>query len=435
MSEEVEKPEANENESESTVGSSLISALFNAAEPEEKPEEQPEEVDVGQVTDIGTFLNSENIEEDASPEPEQVEEVKEEEEEPSEKITSLDNSLFDDPEVVVPEAKDVEPEKSSEPKREETIEEDLSLSPEQEKRLQLASYAEENFSEHKGLAKKYKDFFIKQKAYIEQRLEEDPDVRLDETDHEYQKFLSRNRPKFENIEDVVEHRTRKKAKEEALSEITPELEKLKEEQRRQSIIPKVEKAKQDSLQSINEIIPSSMKDMIIEKGPEYAKDQDPVTFELVDRIITAHRDQVFAFHDITSGLVEFDRGNHNHVRLQAYLDNLQAGMPDRGGKKFVSIEEYDKLSAKDKQSAYTLTKEIAIEEMNKAAQRYINQEISALEDKLRKSGFVKTSQSAPSVTQSPTPKALKPQPRQGSPVATQQPKKSEGISVTSVLGF
>jgi hypothetical protein len=434
MSEEVEKPEVNESESESTVGSSLISALFNAAEPEEKPEEQPEEVDdVGQVTDIGTFLNSENIEEDASPEPEQVEEVKEEEE-PSEKITSLDNSLFDDPEVVVPEAKDVEPEKSSEPKQEE-IEEDLSLSPEQEKRLQLASYAEENFSEHKGLAKKYKDFFIKQKAYIEQRLEEDPDVRLDETDHEYQKFLSRNRPKFENIEDVVEHRTRKKAKEEALSEITPELEKLKEEQRRQSIIPKVEKAKQDSLQSINEIIPSSMKDMIIEKGPEYAKDQDPVTFELVDRIITAHRDQVFAFHDITSGLVEFDRGNHNHVRLQAYLDNLQAGMPDRGGKKFVSIEEYDKLSAKDKQSAYTLTKEIAIEEMNKAAQRYINQEISALEDKLRKSGFVKTSQSAPSVTQSPTPKALKPQPRQGSPVTTQQPKKSEGISVTSVLGF
>jgi hypothetical protein len=434
MSEEVEKPEVNESESESTVGSSLISALFNAAEPEEKPEEQPEKVDdVGQVTDIGTFLNSENIEEDASPEPEQVEEVKEEEE-PSEKITSLDNSLFDDPEVVVPEAKDVEPEKSSEPKQEE-IEEDLSLSPEQEKRLQLASYAEENFSEHKGLAKKYKDFFIKQKAYIEQRLEEDPDVRLDETDHEYQKFLSRNRPKFENIEDVVEHRTRKKAKEEALSEITPELEKLKEEQRRQSIIPKVEKAKQDSLQSINEIIPSSMKDMIIEKGPEYAKDQDPVTFELVDRIITAHRDQVFAFHDITSGLVEFDRGNHNHVRLQAYLDNLQAGMPDRGGKKFVSIEEYDKLSAKDKQSAYTLTKEIAIEEMNKAAQRYINQEISALEDKLRKSGFVKTSQSAPSVTQSPTPKALKPQPRQGSPVTTQQPKKSEGISVTSVLGF
>jgi hypothetical protein len=434
MSEEVEKPEVNESESESTVGSSLISALFNAAEPEEKPEEQPEEVDdVGQVTDIGTFLNSENIEEDTSPEPEQVEEVKEEEE-PSEKITSLDNSLFDDPEVVVPEAKDVEPEKSSEPKQEE-IEEDLSLSPEQEKRLQLASYAEENFSEHKGLAKKYKDFFIKQKAYIEQRLEEDPDVRLDETDHEYQKFLSRNRPKFENIEDVVEHRTRKKAKEEALSEITPELEKLKEEQRRQSIIPKVEKAKQDSLQSINEIIPSSMKDMIIEKGPEYAKDQDPVTFELVDRIITAHRDQVFAFHDITSGLVEFDRGNHNHVRLQAYLDNLQAGMPDRGGKKFVSIEEYDKLSAKDKQSAYTLTKEIAIEEMNKAAQRYINQEISALEDKLRKSGFVKTSQSAPSVTQSPTPKALKPQPRQGSPVTTQQPKKSEGISVTSVLGF
>lgn len=434
MSEEVEKPEVNESESESTVGSSLISALFNAAEPEEKPEEQPEEVDVGQVTDIGTFLNSENIEEDASPEPEQVEEVKKEEEEPGEKITSLDNSLFDDPEVVVPEAKDVEPEKSSEPKQEEPIEEDLSLSPEQEKRLQLASYAEENFSEHKGLAKKYNDFFIKQKAYIEQRLEEDPDVRLDETDHEYQKFLSRNRPKFENIEDVVEHRTRKKAKEEALSEITPELEKLKEEQRRQSIIPKVEKAKQDSLQSINEIIPSSMKDMIVEKGPEYAKDQDPVTFELVDRVITAHRDQVFAFHDITSGLVEFNRGNHNHVRLQAYLDNLQAGMPDRGGKKFVSIEEYDKLSAKDKQSAYTLTKEIAIEEMNKAAQRYINQEITALEDKLRKSGFVKTSQSAPSVTQS-TPKALKPQPRQGSPVTTQQPKKSEGISVTSVLGF
>jgi len=443
MSEEQEQPV----EDKENIGNSLMTALFDVVE-EKKPEgeakeEAPEpqsEYPQGPTT-LGDALNMQNEEpqeeEVKEPEPEPEPETEQTKEE-VERLERLDNSLFTSEEIE-PKKESVKEEPKEElkdlpPPEEEPREEEV-FTDDQTKRLEIAKYAEDNFSNYKGLTAKYKEFFRKQKEYLEKRLTEDPEAQLDDTDHEYQSFLKRNQPVFtqDDMEKVIEKRTMERAKEEAVKEIEPEIQRIKEEQRIQKILPEVNRLKEQTVKEIKDIIPDDMRSFLDEHGIDKAKEEDPVRFDIVDKIATAHRNSMFAFHEITQGLTAYDPSNQTHIRLATWLDQMQATMPDKDGKKFVPIQEYQGLPKKDKAKSYTITPEDVLASAKEAAKRYINSEINQLDERLRKSGYVKST--ANEQVGSVQPKPRKPIPRQGHTASVEKQKEDKKNSVASVLGY
>jgi hypothetical protein len=423
-----------EEQKEENVGSSLVSALFEAAEkPQEEQTEQiteaSEEMTVYGLSDAIDMSQDQPVSEPTEPVEEKVEEKKED------TLSKLDKSLFDEVELQEPEG---QPE--PEPLPEEPAQEEQALgwlTEDQKKRLELVEFAESNFDEYKGKKAEYVEFFKAQKDYLDSRIADDPDAPLDETDHDYQRFLKRKKPKFDqdDLEKVVELRTRQLAKQEALDELKPQLDELKNEQRRQQILPTVEKLKKATLDQVKTMIPESMREVIESEGPQVAYDKNPAEFEIVNRIVTSHQKAMFAFHEISQGLSPYDPANRDHVRLASYIDQLEASMPDRDGKKYVSITRYPELSPKERAKSYTLSAEEIVEQANISAQKFINQELNAFEEKLRKSGFVRTGQSPAQQQVTPAPRPVKPQPRQGASVQRAQSESAERNPVMSALGF
>jgi hypothetical protein len=430
-----EQAERNEN-----VGSSLMSALFekiDTEEPQQEQQEQPQEEqqdDELNVYGLSDAIDMSNAEQE---EPEQKDEpVVEQEEQEQEALTKYDKTLFEEVEVPA-----VEPEQESEEPVQEVVQEqeDLTwLTTDQKKRLELVEFAEDNFEEYKGKKSQYLQFFKDQKDYLDKRLEEDPNSALDDSDYDYQNFLKRKKPQFsqDDLERVVELRTRKLAKQEAMEELKPELDAIKQEQKKQQVKPIVESLKEQTLSDIRSMVPEDMRKKLESEGAKAAYEANPVQYEIVNRITTAHQKAMFALHEISQGLSSYDPTNKDHIRLASFISSLEASMPEKDGMKYSPMHEYHNLSDAEKQKVYTLTTEEVKEHANKSAQKFINKEINNFEDKLRKSGYTKAGRQPVATQQTAAPRPVKPQPRQGptvnTPVATEQSQKNP---VLSALGL
>lgn len=413
-----------------------MSALFEKVDteqeqPQEQPQPQDDELSVYGLSDAIDMSNAEQV----SVQEEEPSVTEDKKEESKEALTKFDKTLFEEVEVSteVP-----EPEPESEPVQETVQEEDLSwLTPDQGKRLELVEFAEGNFEEYKGKKSQYLQFFKDQKDYLDKRLEEDPNAALDDSDYDYQNFLKRKKPEFtqDDLERVVELRTRKLAKQEAMQELKPELDAIKEEQKKQQLKPIVDSLKEQTLSDIRSMVPDDMKRKLEAEGAKAAYEANPVQYEIVNRITTAHQKAMFALHEISQGLSPYNPTNKDHIRIASFISSLEASMPEKDGKIYSPMTEYHNLSDAEKQKVYTLTTEEIKDHANKSAQKFINKEINDFEDKLRKSGYTKSATPVPA-PQAQAPRSIKPQPRQGptvsTPTAVEQAQKNP---VLSALGF
>ena len=107
---------------------------------------------------------------------------------------------------------------------------------------------------------------------------------------------------------------------------------------------------------------------------------------------------------------------------------------DKDGKKFVRRENFGKLTSAEKSKSYTLSDSDVVDMAHQSAKAYINSELNANEEKLRKSGYVK-SQAVPSHDVAPSPKQAKPAPRQGHNVVSESQSSEKPNPVLSALGL
>ena len=445
MSEEEKVDEKVEQKEEPNVGNSLLNSLFAAADqPEEvsieesEPQEERDAFELDpnaplNLTEILKEPTQEIVKEEVKEEEEQKEEVVEEKPD----LTKFDKNLFEG-NIELPKPEEVEDNQAKEEVQvsEEEIDPTRALTEDQIKRYELARFAEENFKEYKGLSNEYLEFFKEQKKYIDERLRDDPDAKFDEADYEYQNFLKRKKPKFENddLEKVVEFRTRKQTKEETLNEIKPEIDALKEQQKVLRAEPIVRELKKKTMEQIKDLIPDQLRQSIEKKGHEHAYNQDPITFDIVNKVATFHQEAMFAFHEISNGTTKFDPQNEIHIRFATWLDNLQNSMPEKDGKAFVRREKFHSLTAKERSKSYTLSDEDIIQKAHDAAKVYINSEINAREEKLRQSGWTRV-QNPESQSVASIPKQPKPAPREGHSVGSEKPTANAKNPVLTALGL
>ena len=294
LQEEVQTGEE-ETEDGGLVGATLFDSLYAAAEGEEV-----EVSDGGQA--ITDSLSGES-------EPPQAEEPQVEAE-PKKKVKRIHKKEVIDPDL--PEIEDAV-DLASEPD-----DDDSFLLPEEREQLKVVKYiaSKNNTSQDREL----KEYFKKQKEYIERRLEENPDLNLSD-DHDFEQFVARNRPQLDMAEVRAAEREMllDEAEERALKRLRPEVEKTNIETRRLQIKPKVEEEKQKAEEKAMSMVPEFLAEDLKNRSPEDVQKDNPYEFNIVNTAVTNASRFASTFLDISKGMVDYNPHNPEHDQLRDWL--------------------------------------------------------------------------------------------------------------------
>ena len=425
-----ETPEVAEEEDSSNP---IFNALFKAVENDEPEEEQEEFVPPSSLQsalhDIeqGDTGEAEEKKEEQVEQPAAEEEVKEA---PKKRVARKKKII--DPDFK-PEVKKTLPPSPPKPQS------DLSgLNPHEKSRYELAQWASQNMKGYQGKDTQYLQFFKDHKKYLDKRLQEDPDVDLNE-DQDYLRFLQQNRPDF-NVELVKEAKTLKIAEENALKKLTPEIEKQQKELKRIKAEPAAKKAIASTQGLIAKSVPSEIMTEF-RNNPNFTKTH-ALEAKIVDRVLGDANAMAEAFHQIAGDLVDFDEKNPVHARLSQWIDKeqnafIQTGKTKKNGKVFVRRERFPHIPANERQNYYTFSDNDLMKILAKRAGDSMKAQIDKSLKDLEASGFVRNGQPAPKaqqpVVQQPT-QRMNPSPRPGPSVDSKQSDPNEN-KVLSLLGL
>lgn len=287
--------------------------------------------------------------------------------------------------------------------------------------------------------KELKEYFKKQKEYIERRLESDPDLDLS-NDHEFEQFVARNRPQLDmtEIRSAEREMLLNEAEERAIKRLRPEVEKTNIKTRRLQIKPQVDVAKQQAEHKAMGMVPEFLADQLKDRSPEDVQRDNPYEFNIVNSALTNAARFASTFLDISKGMVDYSPSNQDHEQLRTWLIQEQDAFirggqtKDSNGRPFMRRERYMRLPPTEQQKYWTWSDEQCVDIMYARAKDAMDGELkqheSAMQAYLSKSG-----QPAPAPAPTPTPRAPKPTPRAGGTPSTRS--SDQAISPLSLLGM
>ena len=420
LQEEVQTGEE-ETEDGGLVGATLFDSLYAAAEGEE-----------AEVSDGGQAV-TDSLSGEAQQQP-QAEEEPQAEAEPKKKVKRIHKK-----EVIDPDLPEEESSEGHEPVSESDDDEEFLL-PEEREQLKVVKHISNKNNTNQD--KELKEYFRKQKEYIEKRLEENPDLNLSD-DHDFEQFVARNRPQLDMAEVRAAEREMllDEAEERALKRLRPEVEKTNIETRRLQIKPKVEEEKQKAEQKAMSMVPEFLADDLKNRSPEDVQKDNPYEFNIVNTAVTNASRFASTFLDISKGMVDYDPHNPEHDQLRDWLVKEQDAFinggqtKDQQGRPFMRRERYLRLSSADQQKYWTWTDDQCVDIMYARAKTTMESELEqqnkAMQACLSRNGQQRP-QAAPAQA-APTPPAPKPTPRAG---GTPQAQTQDQVpSPLSVLGM
>jgi len=428
IEEQVEEQPTQEAPAEES--NSLYTSLFDIAEEDATQEEEEgfkpvRSEDVISITDAVDTINRQ-------PEESQVEEAKEEEvkdqvsqPEKSEPKKKKVKQVIDPdvPEDLRPQANALaeEPEIKSD-------EFEDSLLPEEKEVYDIAKYASEKMPEYKGADEQFKKYFTGTRQYIEKRLKDDPHLNLSE-DEEYKSFISRNRPKFgsSDARKVEQEMLLEKAELRAREKLKPEIERVKREQERIALAPKVQQKKAQVQQVVKQIIPEDFRKILEEEGGlDKLSKTKPMEFAAIDAVTGQAMASANLLVDITTGNVNYDPSNNDHVALLDWVNQQQdafvnSGQTHRDGKVFMRRERYFQLPESKRSEYYTWSDDDLVQVIAIRSQEAINHSLHKQQEMLK--AYAGQQQSAPQHTPQPVqrqqapsiPSSSRPSPNQPAP--------------------
>jgi|13_taG_2_1085334.scaffolds.fasta_scaffold00223_8 hypothetical protein len=432
-------------------GNSLFNALFEAAE-EPEPEE-PEE-DLGEPITLNAAIDEldrepvaeeEESEEEVEPEGEVEEEIAEEpgKDQPKPKAAKKKKvKQVVDPDIDQPEVAPQYAFPEEDPDKEFVD----GLLPEEKDIYDLAKFASDNLDGYVGKDKEFKDYFQKTKKYIEKRIQDDPHVDLSE-DEDYQAFIQKNRPDFDQftIKKVERERNVHEAMRRIEEKQAPEKERARMEQEKARKAPVVQGHKAEFREYSVNAIPKELADHV--KDEESIKnfaETNPLEFQIVNTLTTELHHTGDLLLDITQGMVSYDENNPIHAKLLQWVNTeqenfIQSGQTQQDGKTFMRRERYFRLPENKRAPYYTWNDADLLAILTMRANQRINESLNQQRQLLEKSGYARQVQQKPKaqkpqVKKRAVPPKVASKPRPGnSPAETpSQPKKS---AFESVLGM
>lgn len=412
----------------------LYSSLFDIAEEDSTQEEEEEKFkplkseDVVSLTDAVDRLDEQ---------PEQPQEEQPQEEEVKEKAVEPEKSepkkkkvkQVIDPDV----PEDLRPQTNALAEEPTEVKGDAfedSLLPEEKEVYDLAKYASEKMPEYKGADQQFKEYFTGTRQYIEKRLKEDPHINLSE-DEEYKTFIARNRPKFgaSDARKVEQEMLLEKAEARAREKLRPEIERVKREQEKIALAPKVQQKKAQVQQVVKQIIPEDFRKVLEEEGGlDKLSKTKPMEFAAIDAVTGQAMASANLLVDITTGNVNYDPSNNDHVALLDWVNQQQdafinSGQTHRDGKIFMRRERYFQLPEDKRSEYYTWSDDDLLQVIAIRSQEAINVSLQRQQEMLKaymgqqaqpaqQQSAPAQRQQAPSIPSSPRPSPNQPAPQE-----------------------
>jgi hypothetical protein len=439
VTENTEQPQVEQEEP-----SNIFDALFSAAEaePEPEPEEESRAISLNQaIRELDEESTVEEPEEEEEPEAE-TEEVAQEPEAAKPKTKKKKVKQVVDP--------DVEPEETpseySFPEEDPDKEFTDNLLPEEKDLYELAKFADENMDGYKGKAQEFKKYFEQTKSYIETRIKEDPHADLSD-DADYQEFISKNRPDFNqlDIKKVDRERNIHEAMRRIEEQQAPEKERAKVEQERSRKAPEVQKFKMMFRQHSKLAIPEEMSDLVKDEDSiKQFEESNPLEYQIINTVTTELHNTGDALLDITQGMSTYDESNPLHSKLLKWVNDeqeqyIQSGDTNREGKTFMRRERYFKLPESKRTAYYTWSDADLIQILTVRAKQKIQESLEHQRQLLERSGYSRQAVKQAAPKKAPAPKRQPPPsvgsaPRPGNTPA-QTPPPARKTALESVLGM
>jgi len=436
-----EQPQAPVEEKSEENSNALYSSLFDIAE-EDTIQEDEEKVkplrseDVVSLTDAVDRLD-EPVQPEVSEESDKTEEVAEKAVEP-EKSEPKKKKVKQVIDPDVPEDFRAQTNAlAEEPTKNENSEFEDSLLPEEKEVYDLAKYASEKMPEYKGADEEFKKYFTGTRQYIEKRLKDDPHLNLAD-DEEYKTFISRNRPKFSSSDarKVENEILLEKAEARAREKLKPEIERVKREQEKIALAPKVQQKKQQVQQVVKQIIPEDFRKVLEEEGGlEKLSKTKPMEYAAIDAVTGQAIASANLLVDITTGNINYDPSNNDHVALLDWVNTQQdvfinSGQTHRDGKIFMRRERYFQLPEDKRSEYYTWSDDDLIQVIAIRSQEAITSSLQRQQEMLKAyMGQAQQAQPAPQPVQRQQapdmPSSARPSPDQPAP-----PEKKNALFTT-----
>lgn len=461
MSEE-ENPEVLEQQKEAeeaqqakpeSEGNALYKTLFDIAEEvEEEVSEYRPPVELNEAVET---LDHAEEEQEVSEEP--TEEAKEEEPQKAEPKKKKLRKVIDPdiPEDVKKQPSYIESTEDKFVPSNEDAEFMDELVPEERAIFEKVLYADNRMGgDYKGKSKQFKQFFKKNKEFVEKKMAED-DFYDPSTDDQYVEFVKSNKPKFTRIDEdnVYREMILEEADRRLEKKTQSKISKLEQQLKKYEVMPKVNQAKANFRKVAQQtVVPEEFQKEFREGGEDAVKkfaESNPLEYQILDR----NTKELLQFSDALTDIfldpsAQLDiAGNETHKYLNDWLNSEQDNFIKSGqtqqedGRVFMRRERYYQLPEGKRSEYYTWSDNDLLKIM---ALRYgdkVNSEIKHHRDQMEKAGYTRVAQSGqPTVSQQPSrakPPVVNATPRQGSSVDGKQTPKAEGSNnaILSALGL
>jgi hypothetical protein len=331
-------------------------------------------------------------------------------------------------EVEEPEVKVEKPETPAEDLKADEFE--ASLLPAEKEHYDLLKFASDKVGgEFAGMDKKFADFVTAHRKFVQDAMNEDPEVTFDGENELYQKFLRANQPalsqtQFKKIE-------REQIKDEVRNEMKDSVDSTNQKLDQLEKRPVVQKKLDDLYNLMDTAMPEDMRKAMAEGGDTKVLSDFPIEHPIVADLIPRYTAMGKAFVEVDSGLVKFNPKNLDHAEMRKFLDiqieHVRGSKHAvRDEKQFCSPIEYDRMSKADKATHWTLTAEEQISAFRYAAEADINAIVKREYDRLEKAGFTRKAAGTPPVEPPEERESLKSKPSvspgSATPTETKEPR-------------
>lgn len=327
------------------------------------------------------------------------------------------------------------------------------LIPEERAMFEKVLYADKRLGgDYKGKAKQFKDFFKKNKDFVEKRMADD-DFYDPSTDDQYKEFIAKNKPQFNRSDEdkVYREMILEEADKRINKKTSDRIAQLERQIQRQQTLPRINQAKAHFRKNAQKVIPEDINKQITasENGLKDFAENNPLEYQIVEK----NTQEMLAFSDALTDIfldpntsIDVDN-NQMHKHLNDWINHQQEQFIKTGqtqlddGRTFMRRERFYRLP-EDKRAEYYTWDDNAI--LNLLALTYkdkMNAEVAAHRHAMEKAGYRKVEpEQQPAQAQAPTPTpvakppVVNPSPRQGSSVETKQAPKQEN-ALLATLGL
>ncbi|MBL19358.1 MAG: hypothetical protein CMC82_05980 [Flavobacteriaceae bacterium] len=445
-----EQVEPEQTEEQPPQPNPLFKTLFEIEDGQEGKKEEEVEEDVSIPMTLNEAMDDISEEpKDEEPEevePEEEEEVKAEEPQKAEPKKKKLRKVIDPevPEASKPEMHFDQPEEDKYKEFKQT------LLPEEKEVFELAVYASNNMDEFEGYDEKFKDFFTRSKAFLDKRIDDDPNYDPREDDS-YNVFLEKNRPKFtaSDAKKIEKKMWLEEAKADIRKELEPETAELKQKLKIAEKKPQVEQAKSNFRSMAQKVVIPKEYQETFESGGQEAiskfAQENPLEYEIMEKASKNLLTYGDTLTDIFMEATPLDQSDPIHKDLVDWVNNeqdnfIKGGQTEQDGRVFMRRERYFSLPENQRSQYYTWSDDDLLKILALRTQEQVHQAIAKQREVLEKSGYVRQEASAQvKKPKKPAKVAQKPlvvdtKPRQGDNL-NRTTKKKANNAMLNVLGF